>query len=904
MKLYNRLIIIITYAALLVIAVAAGAAEAGMILKTAGVKKGNCLVIDTNEKLSLELAGASQLRIYLTTPETKDVKALRRAIAAEKRYGRITCRAEELDNILLPTWFFDLVVVNGIQLDQARFAEAFRLIKPGKQGIFAGAGNVEGLFAGLEVPCIKTTNIEKTDGFSILRKGYEPTNKYLKPPLVRLWVSRAPSRLQNKFSTAYNKGGVDLLNGPAGEVAQTFNMKHVLLDAYTGELIENGPKDGGYRKSEYQADPAPHLYHGVLDGSGGFGQHHGRLEARDLKTGRLDWTFLAHYLLHGCCSEPCYANGVVYKSTYSSLLALDGSSGRLLWQHRNGGNICTGVQAARSILYQPNAHAFRLQAFISDTGWEKRLPKGDVLTQLRNTECGMRNGKTIRNPKSEIRNPNDWPMFRYDVCRTGNSSNAKANPPFKVLWKFDTGGRVRSSPAVAGDTVYVGSSAHRFFALDVRNGKVRWSFFTDDEIHSSPCIADGKVYFGCDDGRVYALDSKSGETVWTYRTATRAPLIPLYGIYEAWVNGRFAAIPVVQWLKTLENDKGMQRAFSPARSFSPFCFNGKPLSTPGVVRSSPVVRNGVLYVGTGLGENADPCFGFLYALDAATGRLIWKKGEKDLSQRPERSFGIDNSPCVYNSTVYFSGGNYTAVETRSGAVVLKGGTVDRGKSFQNVNVGAAPYRTPDGKLKYYVRTQPNYPRPVSTVRGAVSLAVDKHTAFVVSELQLFAVDTDTGKVKWEGRPEENRTWGLAYRSGRRDKWSWGNQNFHQPVAVSGNRVYMGGGRGIAVFDIEKGSSEKAPTTMVGYHRRHPPWPCVKPAAKLSGPEGFVNTAPAIAGGFIFAGADDGCVYAWDLKIGKMIWKHKTGSDVRSSPAISRGRLYIGSDDGYVYCFGN
>ena len=86
---------------------------------------------------------------------------------------------------------------------------------------------------------------------------------------------------------------------------------------------------------------------------------------------------------------------------------------------------------------------------------------------------------------------------------------------------------------------------------------------------------------------------------------------------------------------------------------------------------------------------------------------------------------------------------------------------------------------------------------------------------------------------------------------------------------------------------------------------HPyPWPVLAPLRELTGPEDFVNTAPAIANGLIFAGSDDGCVYAWDLKTGEMVWKHQTGAKVRSSPAIAGGRLYVGSDDGYVYCFGS
>ena len=140
-------------------------------------------------------------------------------------------------------------------------------------------------------------------------------------------------------------------------------------------------------------------------------------------------------------------------------------------------------------------------------------------------------------------------------------------------------------------------------------------------------------------------------------------------------------------------------------------------------------------------------------------------------------------------------------------------------------------------------------------------------------------------------------------------YSVGNMRYHQPVTFDGGNVYVGGGRGIAVFDLETGGKEqlKAVPAFGRWYKGSLPtwWPRVyKPLRVLSGPEGFVMTAPAIANGFIFAGSDDGSVYAWDLKTEKVVWKYETGGKVRSSPAISRGRLFVGSDDGHVYCFGN
>ena len=134
------------------------------------------------------------------------------------------------------------------------------------------------------------------------------------------------------------------------------------------------------------------------------------------------------------------------------------------------------------------------------------------------------------------------------------------------------------------------------------------------------------------------------------------------------------------------------------------------------------------------------------------------------------------------------------------------------------------------------------------------------------------------------------------------RFTMGNVNYHQPAALWRGKVYVGGGKGLDVYDLAGGGDQKIGGRPYGYNP--PPWEksICKPQATLAGPEGLVNTAVAVAGDFAFAGSDDGCVYSWDLAAGKVAWKHQTGGRVRSSPAVAGGRLYIGSDDGCVYCF--
>ena len=79
-------------------------------------------------------------------------------------------------------------------------------------------------------------------------------------------------------------------------------------------------------------------------------------------------------------------------------------------------------------------------------------------------------------------------MFRGTPDHLGNYAGPA--PTLRTLaWKFKTGGRVISSPAVAGGTVYVGSSDGHIYAVDRATGAERWKFATRGPVHSSPAVA-------------------------------------------------------------------------------------------------------------------------------------------------------------------------------------------------------------------------------------------------------------------------------------------------------------------------------------------------------------------------------------------------------------------------------
>jgi eukaryotic-like serine/threonine-protein kinase len=64
--------------------------------------------------------------------------------------------------------------------------------------------------------------------------------------------------------------------------------------------------------------------------------------------------------------------------------------------------------------------------------------------------------------------------------------------------------------------------------------------------------------------------------------------------------------------------------------------------------------------------------------------------------------------------------------------------------------------------------------------------------------------------------------------------------------------------------------------------------------------GEVVSSPAIAGGVVYVGSNDGNLYAIDESGGKLHWKFETGSAIPSSPAVAAGIVYFASYDGNFY----
>ncbi|MGH9118877.1 MAG: PQQ-binding-like beta-propeller repeat protein [Acidimicrobiales bacterium] len=301
----------------------------------------------------------------------------------------------------------------------------------------------------------------------------------------------------------------------------------------------------------------------------------------------------------------------------------------------------------------------------------------------------------------------------------------------EVLWTFDTGGRISSTPQVANGLVYVATQvSDKVVAIDPETGDAAWEFATDGSVFGATDVGeDGTIFVGSytgaiegqpdtdGEGTVYALDGATGEPRWQYDVGAVVQSSP------AFVDG----------LVYVGADDNLVYAIDAA--------NGQPVwtfPTGGIVRSSPTVAAGVLYVGSNDGN--------LYALDPATGQEIWRAtvGQADYA-----------SPTVADGVVYIgnNAGVVSAVDAATGGPVWTfptGGTVgcrpavaDGSIYFGSFDGNVYALTTSGGGERWRFEVQleePLFSSP-SVVDGV--LYIGSHAR------KIFAIDAPTGDEIWQ-----------------------------------------------------------------------------------------------------------------------------------------------------------
>ncbi len=182
-----------------------------------------------------------------------------------------------------------------------------------------------------------------------------------------------------------------------------------------------------------------------------------------------------------------------------------------------------------------------------------------------------------------------------------------------------------------GDLLVVGSCNGRIRALDKKTGQVKWEYdITKDgdqrQFHGDPLITDELVIIGTDGkmGHVYAFEQSSGLVRWKYKVDERGVASDIVRLGDS-----VYAVTLGNELLSLDLKSGKAR----------WTFRGGYSGQDCLTCSSPAADEQRVYFG-GLD-------GFAYALDAQSGKLIWKR---DLGAKVTTSAAIRGSD-LYLGTV-------------------------------------------------------------------------------------------------------------------------------------------------------------------------------------------------------------------------------------------------------------
>ncbi|MCX9084250.1 MAG: PQQ-binding-like beta-propeller repeat protein [Candidatus Methanoperedens sp.] len=245
----------------------------------------------------------------------------------------------------------------------------------------------------------------------------------------------------------------------------------------------------------------------------------------------------------------------------------------------------------------------------------------------------------------------DWNMFKNDATRSGYSDDV-VNAPLTLKWTKELGFETDSSPVIANDVLYIGST-YGIFALDAKTGNELWRYHTNGFITSVPAVSNGVVYIGADDRKFYAIDAKNGTLKWMNDNSLDG-----YSASAVVLNNVVYAIPKDGTFYAFDGNNG-QIVWS--------TLIGKRSE------SSPAVGDGIIGFGTDRGE--------IVALDAATGKLKWSydTGVSD----------IRSSPVITNGTIIVGSndGSIYALTTEKGALKWKYSTRDNVESSPAVKNG-------------------------------------------------------------------------------------------------------------------------------------------------------------------------------------------------------------------------
>ncbi|MGW2179414.1 protein kinase domain-containing protein [Streptomyces sp. NPDC001732] len=238
------------------------------------------------------------------------------------------------------------------------------------------------------------------------------------------------------------------------------------------------------------------------------GAEDGTVEARDVRTGDLRWT----YRTGGDVADPrASADGTLYVAAAGGAVhAVDTRTGRRRWAvpgpegARDHGEL---TASAGRVYVVTGADTRALDARSGKTLWHALPGVPGTLAATADTVYVSATTDDHDEEYGKEDAKEDAKVFALDAA-TG-----------RTRWTHSTSEPIVGAPLAHGDTVYVGSWDDRMYALDARTGTPEWTYEAGDAIGTTPAFADGLLYLTTQNGTLAALDARSGDVVWHHEVS-------------------------------------------------------------------------------------------------------------------------------------------------------------------------------------------------------------------------------------------------------------------------------------------------------------------------------------------------------------------------------------------------
>ena len=283
------------------------------------------------------------------------------------------------------------------------------------------------------------------------------------------------------------------------------------------------------------------------------------------------------------------------------------------------------------------------------------------------------------------------------------------------------------------------------------------------------------------------------------------------------------------------------------------------------VRSSIAAEDGCIF--------AQDINGWLYAIDAVTGKLAWEKDLKMNKQVPLDDGLVATDGVVYAGTGY----SLCAFRAKTGELIWQNKDWDTGHGT------VATLTVHDGILVGHAFWEATYANDARTGRKlwskgfgfGSSMAMHSGLLYCLSDRSLSVREAKTGRMIVQ------------------KKYDFELKNLSTPRVTDREIIFGTAENGVVAVDA---------STLEVKWRFRTGRAMIYTVPTLGDPASPIETSPVLSGNIVYVGASDGYLYALDRQTGQLLWKHAMGAPVLGTVAVSGNALFAVDFSGNIYGF--